>query len=54
MGRNLRRQGKTILLTTHYMDEAQTLCDRLGSFWWRVLRRCWWWIGTISWIPGSD
>ena len=27
--RNLRRRGKTILLTTHYMDEAQALCDRL-------------------------
>jgi ABC-2 type transport system ATP-binding protein len=23
----IRRQGKTIVLTTHYMDEAYTLCD---------------------------
>jgi ABC-2 type transport system ATP-binding protein len=29
MIRGLRRLGKTILLTTHYMEEAQQLCDRL-------------------------
>lgn len=27
--RELRRQGKTIVLTTHYLEEAQALCDRV-------------------------
>ncbi len=26
----LNRQGKTIFLTTHYLEEAERLCDRIG------------------------
>jgi ABC-2 type transport system ATP-binding protein len=27
---NIRTQGKTVFLTTHYMEEAEKLCDRVG------------------------
>lgn len=28
--RDLKEQGKTVILTTHYMEEAEQLCDRVG------------------------
>ena len=30
MIRGLRREGRTVVLTTHYMEEAEALCDRVG------------------------
>lgn len=32
MIRGFREQGKTIVLTTHYMEEAEQLCDRIAMF----------------------
>ena len=28
--KELKNKGKTVILTTHYMEEAETLCDRVG------------------------
>ena len=28
--RDIRERGKTVVLTTHYMEEAEALCDRVG------------------------
>lgn len=28
--RNIRSRGKTVFLTTHYMEEAERLCDRVA------------------------
>ena len=28
--RDMRREGKTVIVTTHYMEEAEALCDRVA------------------------
>ena len=30
LAQGIRQDGRTIVLTTHYMDEAETLCDRVA------------------------
>ncbi len=37
--RELRDQGLTILLTTHYLEEAESLCDRVGILQNGILQR---------------
>jgi ABC-2 type transport system ATP-binding protein len=29
--RDVAREGRTVLYTTHYLEEAETLCDRIGA-----------------------
>jgi ABC-2 type transport system ATP-binding protein len=48
--RNLRSLGKTILLTTHYLDEAERLCDRVAVLReGRIVR-----IGTPAELRGTE
>jgi ABC-2 type transport system ATP-binding protein len=30
LARSIQKDGRTIVMTTHYMDEAETLCDRVA------------------------
>jgi ABC-2 type transport system ATP-binding protein len=30
LAQSIRKDGRTIVMTTHYMDEAETLCDRVA------------------------
>ncbi len=50
MIRSLRSLGKTVLLTTHYLDEAQELCDRVAVLRQGLIVR----IGTPAELRGTS
>ena len=47
--RQIREQGATVVIVTHYMDEAEQLCDRIGVLHGGRLRAC----GTPSELIAS-
>jgi lipooligosaccharide transport system ATP-binding protein len=50
----LKSEGKTIILTTHYMEEAQELCDRIAVMFNGRILECGTPEGMISHVVGNN